>query len=341
MSSAAAETKGKPDVTVLDRFPPMRLGEKVRVVGVCCVLLAVALTLVWKAARPFDPYGAVTIVYHPHPVLAMLGLVVFAAVGSVLATLAMQGRLTDFGVFAVGVGLAGIGLRGGDLTVLLQYEAGTADGRASVFGLLTADVLLWTILPAVSLTACAITEAMANLSGPAGERAGAAAKPDGDGLLSRWLARAARRTGAAATWHTEVRHGLLTTAVTAVVAMVIIRLTSGHTDGPVHAGQVCFAIGVGFWLGALVAGQFSHPALGIWVCLAVPVVALIGHGFAGLRPDLSGPMGRLYNEVVIIAPNALAKGLPINYLTFGPAAAILGVWTAQRVQRARAEASEA
>jgi len=251
----------------------------------------------------------------------------------------MRGRLSDFGVFAVGVGLAGVGLRGGDLTELLQYEAASAGERGGVFGWLALDVVLWTIVPVVSLAAGAAAEAWADLAGPAGSRPDKPAKADRDGLLIRWLGRAARRNGVDAEWTRELRHGLLMLVITAVVAMVVIRMVAGRPDGPVRPGQVCFAIGVGFWLGTLVAGQFCRPALAVWACLAVPVVALVGHLLAAARPELSGQLGRL-SDIGIIAPNALVRGLPVHYLSVGPAAAILGIWTGHRVHRAREEAAE-
>ncbi len=339
MSASAAKPKSARSADVSELFPPMRFGEKVCLVAVCCVLLAPAITIGWWVVGPTDPFGAVTIVYHDNPLVALVALIVFAGVGSSLATLAMRGRLTHFGVFAVGVGLSGLGLRGGDLTALLQYEAGSPAARGAVFGSLAVDVLLWTLVPAVSFAACAVTEAWAGLTGPAGSNPVKDGAHQDRGVLTRWLKSSADRTGAAAHWKTEFRHGPLALVVTGVVAMVVIRMAVGRSTGPVNPGQVCFAIGVGFWLGALAAGQFARPALSVWACLAVPVVALIGFVAAAANPELSGALGWA-NEIVIIAPNALAKGLPVNYLAVGPAAALLGVWTGQRLQRARAEAAE-
>jgi len=339
VSATASKGRPTPEVAAGELFPPMRFGEKTRVFLICCVLLAVAITLGWRLLRPADPQGAVTVVGHPSPWVAVATLVVFAGVGSCAATLAMRGRLSDFGVFAVGVGLAGVGLRGADLTGLLQYEAASAGERGSVFGWLALDVLLWTIVPVVSFVAGAVAEAWADLAGPAGSRRDEPATPDRGGLLIRWLGRAARRSGVEAEWRREIRHGLLTLVIATVVAMVAIRMVAGRPDGPVHPGQVCFAIGAGFWLGTLVASQFCRPALAVWACLAVPVVALAGHLLAAGRPELSGQLGRL-SEIGIIAPNALVRGLPVHYLSVGPAAAILGIWTGHRVHRAREEAAE-
>jgi hypothetical protein len=269
----------------------------------------------------------------------MVGVICFAAIGSALATLAMRGRLMDFGVFAVGVALTGFARHGGDLTTLLQYQAGTAAARGSTFGWSAVDALLWTIVPVVSLTACAITGTMAGLIGPVDPKLDAKRTETGPSLLTRWLARSAHRTGTAADWRSEFRRGAIAFIVTTVVAMVAIRFVSGRSDAPVNPGQACFAVFVGFWLGALISGQFARPALGIWVCLAVPVVAVIGYAMAAIKPDLTGPMIR-YAEVAIIAPNALVRALPVDYLSIGPAAAILGNWTAQRFLRAREEAAE-
>ncbi|MBN1346619.1 MAG: hypothetical protein JXQ73_28270 [Phycisphaerae bacterium] len=338
MTATAANTKKPDEVGPSELFPPMRFLEKARLVGICCLLLVPAVLLCWRIAGPTDPYQAVTIVYHDNPLVALLTVLVFAAAGSAAATLLMAGRLSDFGAFAVGVGLTGLALRGGDLTVMLQYKAGTAAGRAGVFSDLAVDVVLWTFVPIVSLAVCAMTEGWAGLSGPAEikppNKPTSAKRP---GPMKRWLERAALRTGAPDEWSAEVKHGLVTTVVTTVVAMVVIHVASGREVAPVNHVQVIFAIGVGFWLGAIAAGQFSRPALGVWVCLAVPIVALIGDVGGWLRPNLPAELAA-YREIAIIPPNAWSKGLPIDYLSIGPAAAILGMWTSQRLRRAREEA---
>lgn len=339
MSAAAAKAKTDTHVSMAERFPGMGLIEKLQATLICGVLLAVAVVLGWRVIGPTDPLAAVTIVGHANPIVAMAALVCFVAIGSSVATLAMRGRLTDFGVFAVGVALTGLARHGGDLTSLLQYEAQSADGRAGVFGWLALDVLLWTVVPVVSLAACAVTEAWSGITGPADLKPDDKPAKAQNNIMSRWLTRMATRTGTSVDWKTELRHGGITFVVTAVVAMMVIRLASGHTDAPVNPGQVCFAIFLGFWLGALVSSQFARPALGVWPCLAVPVVAAAGHLLAMARPDLSGPLVR-YSEIAIIAPNALARGLPVDYLALGPAAAVLGTWTAQRFLRAREEAAE-
>jgi len=339
MSANAASAKSSPQLGPAELFPAMRFRDKTRLVGICCLALIPAVGLLWRLVGPSDPFGAVTLVYHPNPAIAMLVLIVYAAAGSALATVLMGGRLTDFGVFATGVGLTGLGLRGGDLTVVLQYEAGSAAARGSVFGTLAVDALLWIVVPAAALAAGAVTEAWLGFMGPAGPGLDTKPPVEPKGVLNRWLVRMGQRTGTTNSWMTELRHGLLTTLVTAVVAMVIIRIVAGRHDGPVDPGQVCFAIGVGFWLGSLAACQFCRPALGIWACLSVPIVAVIGYVAAAMRPDLTGPLVR-YSEVAIIAPNALVRGLPVIYLAIGPAAAILGIWTGQRIQRLREEAAE-
>ena len=339
MSANAASAKSTPQIGPAELFPAMRFRDKARLVGVCCLVLVPAVALLWRLVGPTDPFGAVTLVYHPNPAVALLVLIVYAAAGSVLATVLMGGRLTDFGVFATGVGLTGLGLRGGDLTVVLQYEAGEAAARGGVFGTLAVDAVLWAFVPAAALAAGAIAEAWLGFTGPAGPGPDAKPLAEPKGTLSRWLGRMTRRTGTTNNGKTELRHGLLATLVTAVVASVVIRIVAGRFDGPVDPEQVCFAIGVGFWLGSLAACQFCRPALGIWACLSVPIVAVIGYVAAAMRPDLTGSLVR-YSEVLIIAPNALVRGLPVMYLAIGPAAAIMGIWTGQRIQRLREEAAE-
>ncbi len=336
------------DASAADLFPQMHFGEKLWLTIVCGIVLAVALFLVWPVAAPKDPYGAVTLVFRRDLPLALIALLAFAAAGSSAATLLMRGRLMDVGMFAVGVGLAGIALRGGDLTVLLQYQAGVPAERGAVFGLLAVDVLLMTLVWATAYVAGTATEMVAGLRGPATE----AGSKEGDtsdgtsasdrvtgGLLDRWLAHGARRTGQPADWSNELRQGLGMLVITALVAAVLIRIVSGRPEAPVVQVQVCFAIGVGFWAGALVAAQFCQTALRIWPCLAVPVVVLLGALSGWMWPGLPDALGA-YREVVIIAPNALSRGLPIEYLAVGPAAAVLGIWTSQRMQRAREEAAQ-
>lgn len=353
MSAAAAARASKSDTpeptrSAADLFPQMHFGEKLWLTIVCGIVLAGALLLVWPLVAPRDPYAAFTLVFRRSLPLTLITLIVFAAVGSTVATLLMRGRLMDVGLFAVGVGLTGIALKGGDLTVLLQYKADEPAARGAVFGLLAVDVLLMTLVWAAAYVAGTTTELLAGLNGPAvkldtneNDQGTTSSAPQSTklGLLHRWLAHAARRTGQPADWSNEIRQGLGVLVITALVATVLIRIMSGRPVAPVVQVQVCFAIGVGFWVGSLVAMQFCQPALRIWPCLAVPVVALVGSLAGWVWPGLPDSL-RIYREVVIIAPNALARGLPIEYLAVGPAAAVLGIWTSQRMQRAREEAAE-
>jgi len=342
MTATTVNPNAEPKVRMSDLFPQMHFWEKLRATAICALLLIPVLTVVWWFAGPRDPLGAVTIVYHDRPWLALPVVLIYAIVGSSLATLLMGGRLGDFGVFAVGVGLAGLSLRGGDLSTLLQYEAGTASARGAVHGTLAFDVLLWTLVMAAGYAACVITEACAGFDGPGrgkAETSAKSSKASPPGFLSRWLKVAAARNGTSPEWRIELRHGLTTLVVTVVIAIVTIRMAAGRLDGPVHAGQVCFAIGLGFWLGAIAASQFCRPAFSAWCCLAVPVVALVGHLGVWMGPELPAQLAR-YNDIVTMVPNGLARGLPVAYLAVGPAAAVLGTWTGQRVHRVREESAE-
>lgn len=339
MTAKTARAKSPPTPDLAELFPPMRFLEKAWLTIICALLLVPSATVLWWVAGPKDPYGAVTMVYHDVPVVALIAAMVFAAVASAVGTLLMRGRLTDFGPFAAGVALTGLALRGGDLTTLLQYETGSPEARGGVFASLAVDVLLWTVVAAVAFVVGAFVEDMADLTGPSG--AGAQSRPHSEraGLLRRWFERSAARTGTPTDWTSEIRQGPLATVVTAVVAIVLIRLAAGRPAAPVDHVQTGFAIALGFCLGGVVAGQFCRPALGIWFALAVPIVALVGHVGGWVSPDLGNALGS-YQEIGIIAPSALARGLPVDYLSFGTAAAVLGTWTTQRVLRAREEVVE-
>ncbi len=323
-----------------DLYPPMHFSEKLRATGICALVLVPAITLIWLLVGPKDPYSAVTIVYHHRPWLALPILILFAAVGSGVATVLMAGRLTDFGVFAIGVALAGLSFCGGNLSALLRYQAENANLRGAVHGHLALDVLLWTLVAAAGYLACALVEArLYPLSTDALSTKGKGGSPAASDVWGRWLSRHARLTGTPSDWATELRQGALAAVICLAVAIVVIRLAAGRPDGPVKAGQVCFAVGLGFWLGAIAANQFCRPALGVWCCLVVPLVALVGHCGVWLNPSLPEAL-RQYTDIVTMAPNGLARGLPIDYLSIGPAAAVLGVWTSRRIHRARSEAAE-
>jgi hypothetical protein len=342
MIATIVSPKSESKVRMSDLFPQMHFWEKLRATAICALLLVPAITVIWWAAGPKDPFSAVTFVYHDRPWLAFPVILAYAVVGSAVATLLMGGRLGGFGLFAAGVGLAGLSLCGGDLSVLLQYDAGAASRRAAVHGWLAIDVLLWTLVAAAGYAAGLITEIKAGFNGPNGQAPADGAKPrknEGDGFLARYLQQAAARMGTSSEWSVELRHGLMTMVVTGVVALVVIRIAAGRYDGPVHAGQVCFAVGLGFWLGAMAANQICRPALSVWYCLPVPLVALIGHLGSWVSPDLPAELVR-YTDIVTMVPNGLARGLPVDYLAIGPAAAILGIWTGHRVHRAREESAE-
>jgi hypothetical protein len=115
---------------------------------------------------------------------------------------------------------------------------------------------------------------------------------------------------------------LLTCAVGAGVTMLLMGPRLAWT----LRGQVYFAVGVGFWGGAVVAFRTTRCANALAYWPAPFIVAALGLAWAALRPGLGGE----YASINVIPAWGLARPLPAEFASVGVLGALLGLRSATR-----------
>jgi hypothetical protein len=89
--------------------------------------------------------------------------------------------------------------------------------------------------------------------------------------------------------------------------------------------QVLFAVGLGSFLGTTLAHHLYPVRPSFWFWIGPLVVGSVGYlwAYASPAPDL----------IIGSAPNPLARALPVDYASVGPAAAIIAYWYSRRRKR--------
>jgi len=267
--------------------------------------------------KPWDSYGAISLLLADNDVAMLIrtaGLLL--AIGA-FATLVFDARLPLFGAFAagIGIGLPILTTGGMDYLMVRQQQAGKVlDQPQVLWEYLMMETLAWTILLAMLVGATMFVERWFVKNGSLDTEDVDDSKP----------AEKEKKTSATALpW----LKGLGAAALTAVVALFLIGVFAVN----IRKGQVVFAVVGAFFLAALVSEQIvenDHPA---WQVTAVPVVALFAYLYTVFHPDRPAGMESLLN----IAPNALARALPVEYIFLGTVGAIFGNWTSHRMRHSK------
>jgi hypothetical protein len=267
-----------------------------------CFLSAVLFAWVcWGWLAPADPMSAVAFVNHGQPWLMLVLVVGLSSAVAGLAAILMPSQ-PYCGALVVAVGWAVLRLRAAGIDSFLfdWAPSGMADASRRVpYIYLMIETAGWAAVGLMTLIVCGQIESLRRRS------------PDGPS------ANPSARQGSPAWWN------LYRTVLCAAVAIVVICLVMGPITAEPEAGQALFAIGLGFFLGTLLAMGYRLTQVAEWCFLAVPIVALIGYALAWYQPGLGQPFTSLSNPV----PNPLAKALPVDYLAAGLAGCILARWT--------------
>jgi len=261
--------------------------------------------------RPWDPCGAISLQLVDSTLLTLfkVGGLLLAVV--VFATIIMEARLPLFGLFAacIGIGLP-IAKTAGMSYVMVRQQAGTALERPQdLWGYLILDTLAWTVVLVTLLVCSMIVEGWVKKNNNLGEleppQSETKEKKKEDTVPPLW-----RGVG-----------GML---ITAVVALFFIAILAAS----MRRGQIIFSAIFGFYLAGLVAEQVAENDHPLWQVLAVPIVALAAYAYTWYRPDRPPGLEALLN----IAPNSLARVLPVEYIFLGTIGAIFGNWTSHRMR---------
>ena len=277
---------------------------------VLTIACAASGLLFWLAAKwwQIPPYYAKepSLMLQPHPaaVLLLVGFVLWIAVA--VATVIAGGIRLDAGLFAGAVGLAVLRIRGGPMRYVYQSATGPGVALSLLLELLVLYgffALAWYGLWSLH------------------RRGGIG----GDAL----------RDGLADQEHTLGERAVA--AATQVGTMAVLTLLLAQTDDTKQAMAAVFCASL---LATLLAYAFSPVRPSVWYWAGPLAVGAIGYAAAYMNWGRGGPsVWKSGLAAGFLAP--LARPVPLDYASAGPAGAILGYWLSRRWQRAKELEQEA
>jgi len=307
---------------------PVAFIDKVRIVLAAGIAALLMCTIGWQVVAPVDPDMAVSFTAGGRALwLAWPAILALSVVSALIGTVVAGPRLAEAGVFAAGVGLAALALRGGSMQTVLGYLGGTEAGtRRALMVRMGVDCLLW----AAVLAACWVAVSMA-------WRWLWTERPDDDETTPT----ATNTTGPMSS-HSPVnsRGAGLALIVTAVVALFVIWLTIARTPvSMVARGQVIASVLGGLFFGAMAGRYFTGVNDPRGYLLAPLLVAVVGYLLGYLQADMGWTknFGGSYAILPTTPPHVLVRSLPIEFLAVGVAGALLGYWSGAKIEHAAGE----
>ena len=312
------------------------LVHKARFAAACLIAIALLYTVGWMAAAPVDPGEAITLAGGAASVWsgvfsALPTLLLLTAVATAIGTVVVGKDLPEAGVFAAGIGLTALALRGGSMEALLAYQAdgggqtGDAlmqhmiDQREGLMFRMALDSVLWAI---VMLGSWLTVE-----------------------VVRRWL----WPTSAVQTPKPQAKQpspeskkwtGWAALGVSSVAAMFVIWLVVARSPiSGIVRGQVIAAVAIGMFAGSTAGRYFVGVTDPRWYVLTPLVVALVGYLLGYLGAELDSPVYANYRDLAITPLHNLARPLPIEYMAVGVPGALAGFWVGQHAEHAAEQSS--
>lgn len=261
--------------------------------------------------RPWDPYGAISLQLVDNSFVFLLRVVGLLLAAGVFAAILMDARLALFGTFAACIGMAIPILKtaGMDYVMVRQQAEKAMEHPKDFWGFMVLEILAWTVVLVVLVAGTLFTEQWLKKGNelPVEEPADTNRSKTKEAAGYAWL------------------KGLAGTAITVILGLFLIALFAAS----IRKGQVVFACAAGFFLAALVAEQIAENDHPIWQVAAVPLVAFIAYVYTWqFHPERPPGLEAILN----IAPNNLARILPVEYIFIGTIGAIFGNWTSHRIR---------
>jgi hypothetical protein len=277
------------------------------VLTIACVASA---GLFWLAARWFAiprHYGmdpSLALQPRPAAVMLLVGFVLWIAVA--VATVIAGGIRLDAGLFAGAVGLAVLRVRGGPMRYVFQ----SAGGAGVMLSLLLELLILYGFLALAWYGLWTL------------HRRGGI---EGDAL----------RDGLADQEHTLGER--VVAAATQIATMAVLAVLLAQTDDTKQAMAAVFCASL---LATLLAYAFSPVRPSVWYWAGPLAVGAVGYAAGYMNWGRGGPsVWKAGLAAGFLAP--LARPVPLDYASAGPAGAILGYWLSRRWQRAKELEQEA
>ncbi len=255
----------------------------------------------WRVAEPTDPLGAASLlmIREGQGVVIMAELLGLSVVVSGLAVAICGAGSAVRGPLAVAVGLATLGLRGGQMDRLVQYRlTATTDSGLPLDPLpvwaLVSETWLWLALIGVGLVVGRWVEG--------------------------WFGPAEPVTRSSTADSADLRNSFGAVAIAALLAWIILLYTVGSDPMPLAQGQIYFGVFVAFLASSLIAHWFLQPSSRLWTLLTIALVATAGYVHASPPAEV---LERAAAVGAYVPLHPLARPLPIEYAALGSIGVLL------------------
>lgn len=295
---------------------PENLGlvDRARIALACGVAILMMYGVGWSVAQPLDSLLGLTFVHNGRAFLPIwLMMMVLAAVTAAISTVVAGKRLPEAGLFATGIGMTIMALRGGSMQMILAYCASPEEtSRRALMYSLGRDCVLWAAVMAVAWAASGIVHRWL--------------WPDDETDSTEKLRKSASpQMGAAAM------------ASTVIVALIVIWLTISRTPVAQGArGQVIASVAAGLFLGAMAGRTVTGVDNVRWYLGGVALVGLTAYLVGYLEADMGWAKSGAYRsfaELAMTPPHDLVRPLPIEYIAVGVPAVLAGFWSGDKVEQ--------
>jgi hypothetical protein len=283
--------------------------QRNRVLLLCgaVVCLAVFFFAAIAFGMPAEPGFQASILEQPAPIVVFAMVLIAMLVCTVMGTLLAGTVEPDAGFCVACVGLAALSLRGGGMGDVLraalksEIYLGMLAELLALYGIV---VIAWSMLAGIQRRGWLLSPEHAR-----------GISPDAEGSLV----------------DQALPERLLALAFQ-IAVMTVGMLLLAQSDAK---AQVLMAVGVSAFVGALAVYSVFPVRPSIWFWIGPLFVGAAGYLFAYYNPDgltLGETRGML---------GALARPLPLDYASLGPAGALLGYWMSRKWQEASAQADDA
>ena len=291
--------------------------RRTRYVIAIAVAALLFCTLGWSVAAPPGQEGGVSLMAWPNHGLVMgLSLAVIVIVSTIVCTLLVHPDSPHMGLFCTLLGMAGLSIRGGTIHMLVQYAQITGT-YAHIAQLLAVECAQWAIL---LLIAEAFTRVLHNQFF-ANTHWIVRARPDaGHAILAQSRLRHAVGVSqtVSQTLKTDKIQGWPVIPLAVIWSMAIATILLYVLMQSQAKGQVLMASFIAFLVSTLCA-YLAFPRVPIVaLLLAVPLTAGLLYLYGMHMPTLYPGHAAFF----------AARALPIDYVSAGGAAAILGYYWA-------------
>lgn len=225
-----------------------------------------------------------SILFQASPVTGFLVVGIFLAIGTLIGTVVAGAVRFEAGLFAAAFGMMVLSRQCGDMQTVL-FEGG---GNAAVYTRLTIELVILGLMLAAVWWGLWLMAKAAHSDEPMPER-------DNAGLLNN-----------------------LTATVAQVIATGIIVYVLCQS---VAKNQVQASVGLGSWLGSMIAYKYSAARPSVWYWAGPLLVGIVGYVIAAAGQDWNLQIGLPMGTFA-----ALARPLPLDYASLGVAGSILGYW---------------